>query len=203
MKKLWSIRTQMRAYTIFIITCGITVIAVPIYSINSSSKIIKESKKNIYVLKNNNRLVNAVSTDLNNSYDILAKGQIEDINKLIFEQIPDPKNINSRLKRAIKIGDKSVANMIDALKTNRYYNNIIDKNYFTLVSSDSINVNYSFTPHVFTYYGKIKIIRDGETYLRKIVTQGKIEYSGIKTEDDNRGYLIKNMKTIQFQRVEN
>lgn len=202
MKQLWSIRTQNKAWMTFIVMMGIVVITVPIVSIYYAQDTIKEGKRNIYVLKNDRNLVRAVSTDLNNSYDILTKGQVEDINKLIFQQIPDPKNINERLTKARRIGDKSVADLIDALKTNRYFNNIIDKSYYTLLQTDKIEIDYSYEPHAFIYYGKIRIIRNQQTYFREIVTQGKIEFTGIKTIDDNRGYLIKDFKTIKFQTVD-
>lgn len=202
MKELWSIRSQNRIWLLFLIIMGIVCISVPIVSIIYAQKTITEGKKNIYVLKNDRNLVRAVSTDLNNSYDILTQGQVDDLNKLIFEQIPDPKNINQRLTKARRLGDKSVADLIDALKTNRYYNNIIDKSYYTLLQTEKVEIDYSFSPHVFTYYGKIRIIRNQQTYYREIVTQGKIQFTGIKTIDDNRGYLIKDIKTLKFKTVE-
>ncbi|CEN52745.1 hypothetical protein ACILDT_09425 [Capnocytophaga canis] len=201
MKELWSIRAQAKTTQLVIIVFGLIAIAISVYSIHQGNEAMKEAKKTIYILRNNNRLVEAVSSDLDGSYDILCKGQIEEINKHIFQQIPDPNEINKNLKKATVIGDKSVADMIDALKSNRYYNNIVSQNYFTVLLTDSISVNYATSIHPYTYYGKIKIVRNGQVYWRKIVTQGLIEYTNVRTQTDNRGFLIKDVKTIQFDNM--
>lgn len=81
MKELYSIRLREKTYRIIIIIASFlvsgTISAVSlIYSYNT----IQESKKNIYVLENSKALVKAKSTNINNSYDILVKNQIQTIN---------------------------------------------------------------------------------------------------------------------------
>lgn len=75
-------------------------------------------------MENSKTLVKAKSTDINNSYDILVKNQIQTINQLIYQQVPDPDNMNKQLKQALVISDKSTANIIDALKTHEYLKRI-------------------------------------------------------------------------------
>ena len=194
MKEIFSIRAREVTYRYIIIGLlgfSLGVAGISIYYANSS---IEEGKKNIYILKNDKALIRAQSIDFNNSYDILAKGQIEEINSLLFQQVPDPDNINKRIKIAETLGDESVKNEEDKLKMSNYYDNIINQSFYTLLLTDSISIDYSLNPHPFIYYGKLKIVRSGKQVLREIKTTGKIEPTGIITDTDERGFLIKNFK---------
>lgn len=196
MKELYSIRLREKTYRIIIIASFLVSGTISAVSLIYSYNTIQESKKNIYVLENSKALVKAKSTDINNSYDILVKNQIQTINQLIYQQVPDPDNMNKQLKQALVISDKSTANIIDALKTHEYFNNIINQNFYTLLITDSISVNYSQNPHPFKYVGTLKIIRNNQSANRKIVTSGEIQATNITTESNERGFLIRNFKLI-------
>lgn len=194
MEQLFSIRQREITYRTIIIGLIVLMVSVILGCIYYTTSIVQESKRNIYVLKNDKALLRAVSTDFNNSYDILAKNQIEEINNLLFQQIPDPNNINQRIKRAETLGDRSILTELDKLKTNNYYDNIVNQSYYTLLITDSIHLDYRITPHYFQYYGKLKIVRNSQTHWREIKTTGEIEPTGQITENDERGFLIKKYK---------
>lgn len=191
MKELMSIRNRETTYRFVIIASFITAIVIAIVSIVYANNAMNDSKKNIYVLVNDNNLVRAKSTDITNSFDILAKAQIERVNKLIYQQVPDPENINKQLNEAMVMSDKSAANLIDALKINNYYNDLVSQNFYSLLLTDSISINYSLTPAPFTYYGKLKIVRNNQTFFRKTITSGEIERTGISTKNNEYGFLIR------------
>ncbi len=191
MKELMSIRNRETTYRFVIIASFITAIIIAIVSIVYANNAMNDSKKNIYVLVNDNNLVRAKSTDITNSFDILAKAQIERVNKLIYQQVPDPENINKQLNEAMVMSDKSAANLIDALKINNYYNDLVSQNFYSLLLTDSISINYSLTPAPFTYYGKLKIVRNNQTFFRKTITSGEIERTGISTKNNEYGFLIR------------
>lgn len=191
MKELMSIRNREITYRIVIIASFITAILIAVISIVYANNAMNESKKNIYVLVNDNNLVRAKSTDITNSFDILAKAQIERVNKLIYQQVPDPENINKQLNEAMVMSDKSAANLIDALKINNYYNDLVSQNFYSLLLTDSISINYSLTPSPFTFYGKLKIVRNNQTFYRKTITTGEIERTGISTKNNEYGFLIR------------
>lgn len=192
MKELFSIRNREITYRYIIIFSFLTTLVISVVSLIYASKAVEDSKKNIYVLVNDNNLVRAQSTDITNSFDILAKSQIERLNMLIYQQTPDPDNINKQLKDALVMSDNSSANLIDALKTNNFYNDLVSQNFYSLLLTDSIRVNYSVTPSPFTYYGKLKIVRNGQTFFRKTITTGEIERTGISTKNNEYGFLIRN-----------
>lgn len=196
MKDLYSIRQRETFFKTAMMVMGVITVLVCVGSLYFAFTTIQEGKKNIYVMENSTALVRAKSADINDSYDILMKGQIERINKLIFQQVPDPENIDKQLKEAYTMSDKSVGNIVDALKTNDFYNNLVNQNYYTMVLTDSINVNYSQNPHSFRYIGKMKIVRGNQNMFRKIVTEGNIEDTGIVTENNERGFLIRNIRLV-------
>lgn len=116
MKELLSIRTREKTYRLVIIIVCVVATVISLGSLAFTYKAMEESKKNIYVLQSSTSLVRASSSDINNVYDILFKAQIEDINKLLYQQVPDPEDINNKLKKAMVMSDESVSKIIDALK---------------------------------------------------------------------------------------
>ncbi|PQL93565.1 hypothetical protein [Apibacter adventoris] len=80
MKELYSIRLREKTYRIIIIASFLVSGTISAVSLIYSYNTIQESKKNIYVLENSKSLVKAKSTNINNSYDILVKNQIQTIN---------------------------------------------------------------------------------------------------------------------------
>lgn len=192
MKSLQSIRSREFTYRAIIIGSLLCAVIISVISIAYAYNAMNESKKNIYVLVNDNNLVGAKSSDITNSYDILAKAQIEKLNKLIYQQTPDPDNINKQLNEALVMSDKSAANLVDALKTNNFYSDLVSQNFFSLLLTDSIRVNYSVDPAPFTYYGKLKIVRNNQTFFRETITSGEIQRTGISTKNNEYGFLIRN-----------
>lgn len=194
MRALFSIRTRETTYRIIIVVLALVTLVISGISMTYAYSAIEQSKKNIYVLNNSTSLVKASSTDINNSYDILFKGQIEEVNKLIYQQVPDPENVNHQTAKALMMSDQSVSKMIDALKQKDYYSSIINQNYFTLLMTDSIQMNYSTSPYEFKYYGKLRISRNANSFYRTIITTGTIEDTKQPTKNNERGFLIRNMR---------
>lgn len=192
MKELLSIRNREKTYRIVIIASLLVSLAISAVSIAYAFRTMTDSKNNIYVMVNDNNLVRAKSTDITNSFDILAKAQVERLNKLIYQQVPDPDNINKQLNEALVMSDKSSANLIDALKNNNFYSDLVSQNFYTLLLTDSISINYSLTPSPFVYYGKLKIVRNNQTFFRKTITAGEIERTGISTKSNEFGFLMRN-----------
>ena len=87
MKELFSIKAREQTYRIILLGSFIAVTIIAIASLWYANKSIQESKKNIYVLKNDQALVRAVSTDLTNSYNILTRAAVVRINQLSCEML--------------------------------------------------------------------------------------------------------------------
>ena len=87
MKQLLSIRQRENTYRniLFIVVFCSFVFAGVIYYLGHVQAI--ENKKNIYVLVNDKALVKAQASDITNSTDILTRGAVENIHKLIYEQV--------------------------------------------------------------------------------------------------------------------
>ncbi len=197
MKELFSIRAREQTYRIVLLGSFIAVAVIAIASIWYANKSIQESKKNIYVLKNDQALVRAMSTDLTNSYDILTRAAVVRINQLIYQHIPDATNMNKQLAEAVNMSDKgSVRTVIDVLKEHNYYQNLLSQNFFTILTTDSVSVDYSRDPHPWVFTGTLQIVRDGITATRQIIMSGEIQNMGMISENNKSGYIIKKMKLI-------
>lgn len=197
MKELFSIKAREQTYRIILLGTFIAAAVISIASLWYANKSIQESKKNIYVLKNDQALIRAVSTDLTNSYDILTRAAVVRINQLIYQHIPDAANINKQLAEAVNMSDKvSVRTVIDVLKEHSFYQNLLSQNFFSVLTVDSINVDYSREPHPWVFMGTLRIIRDGMTATRQIITSGEIENMGMVSEDNRSGFIVRRMKLV-------
>lgn len=200
MKELFSIRGREVTYRIIIVVLGMVAIIVPCFALYRANKIIEKSKEEIYVLLGDKAIVAARSSNLYNSVDVLCKGQVEDMNKLVFEQVPDDEEINRRLRRAIYISDKESRNVIDMQQQNQFYSNIINQNFYTIMQTDSIVINYSKEPFRFNYFGTLKFVRDKKEVNYKVETEGLLEMMDVATENNNRGILVKKYHINTFRR---
>lgn len=200
MKELFSIRGREVTYRIIIVVLGLVAIIVPVFSIYRANKTIEKSKEEIYVLLGDKAIVAARSSNLYNSLDVLCKGQVEDMNKLVFEQVPDDEEINRRLRRAIYLSDKESRNVIDMQQQNQFYSNIINQNFYTIMQTDSIAIDYAKEPFNFYYWGTLKFVRDKKEVNYKVETKGQLEMMNVATENNNRGILVKKFHITSFNR---
>lgn len=197
MKELFSIRAREQTYRIVLLGSFFAVAVIAIASLWYANKSIQESKKNIYVLKNDQALVRAMSTDLTNSYDILTRAAVVRINQLIYQHIPDATNMNKQLAEAVNMSDKgSIRTVIDVLKEHGYYQNLLSQNFFTVLTTDSVSIDYSKDPHTWVFIGTLQIVRDGMTATRQVTTSGEVQNMGMISENNTSGYIIKKMKLV-------
>lgn len=203
MKHLLSIREREKTYRIFLIFIVIIAFSFSAVIYYQGMQQAIENKKNIYVLVNDKALIRAKSTDITNSKDILTRGSIEHIHKLIYEVVPDVPQINKQLKEAVASSDSNTANLIDALKQKNYYQIIISQNYFTILDTDSIYVDYSTTPSKFRYVGRLRIIRENNKSERLISTEGYIESTDRSSISNERGFIIKRLRLISDKEIKN
>ena len=201
MKELFSIRSREVTYRIIIIVLGLIAIVVPIFSLQKAHKTITKSKEEIYVLLGDRAIVSARSTDLYNSLEVLCNGQVEDINKLIFEQVPDDEEINKRLKKVEYLSDRATKNVIDMQQQNNFYSNMINQNFYTILQTDSINIDYAIEPFYFNYKGTLKFVRNKQEAKYSVETEGYLEKMDAVTENNNRGILIRDFYIKTFDRV--
>ena len=200
MKELFSIRGRETTYRIIIVCLAMVAIIVPCFSLYRANKTIEKSKEEIYVLLGDKAIVAARSSSLYNSVDGLCKGQVEDMNKLVFEQVPDDEEINRRLRRAIYLSDKESRNVIDMQQQNQFYSNIINQNFYTIMQTDSIGIDYSKEPFLFNYFGTLKFVRDKKEVNYKVETEGQLEMMNVATDNNNRGILVKKFHIKSFKR---
>jgi lipoprotein len=200
MKELFSIRGREITYRIIIVCLALVTTTISCFSLYRANKTIEKSKEEIYILLGDKSIVAARSSNLYNSVDVLCKGQVEDMNKLVFEQVPDDEEINRRLRRAIYLSDKESRNVIDMQQQNQFYSNIINQNFYTIMITDSIAINYSKEPFLFNYFGTLKFVRDKKEVNYKVETKGLLEMMDVATENNNRGILVKKFHINVFRR---
>ena len=77
---------------------------------------------------------------------------------------------------------------------------MINQEYYTLLQTDSIYIDYSIEPFFFSYKGRLSFIRNKKEILYDINTEGKLEMMEAVTENNNRGIKVRDFYIKSFER---
>lgn len=197
MKELMSIRAAQSTYKVIIVCLTAALVVISLGSLYYANDTIQTSKRNIYIKSDGNNIQDYVLTDINNTAEMLMKSQVDEVMKLIYQHIPDSDNMNNQLNKAVSLSDRSVVSVVDALKENNYYNDLLNQNFYTQLLTDSIQIGSVDGKNVFVYHGKLKMTRASTSYFRILQSSGSMEFMGSITKDNQRGTLIRDLKIIK------
>ncbi len=185
-------KVKLAKFVSFMAILGAVVISIGAMWIASNQ--ILNSKKSIYILDANNIPLIANQTDIETNREVEYQSQIGNFHALFFNIVPDEKNIDNNMRRALYLVDESGMQQYNALKEKGYFNRILSTNTFVTVTTDSINVD--MINKKFIYYGTQKIERKSSILIRSLVTEGNLKDMS-RTELNAHGVLITNWKTTE------
>jgi conjugative transposon TraK protein len=160
--------------------------------LNYSSGLIRESRKNIYVLDGTVPIL-VKQTRVEENRTVEYKSHINLFHMLFFNLPPDDAFIRENLSRAMYLVDASGLTEYNNLKEKGYYNSILASSAVLSVRADSIVLNQA--DKSFTYYGTQRIERKTSILMRRLITQGNFE-DVPRTEHNPHGCLITNWLTV-------
>ncbi|WP_086476625.1 hypothetical protein [Arenibacter amylolyticus] len=133
----------------------------------------ENAKNNFYLLDNGQKLATVRIKDYKRAVDILCEGHITNFHQLFFAMEPDLQHIKRNIEtKALYMADHSVQRLYNRLIDQNYYEDIAKSGYSIEVETDSMEVDYSSYPFAFKYYGKQRILKNGNAEYRSLVTQG-------------------------------
>jgi hypothetical protein len=96
----------------------------------------------------------ALNQNTSDNREAEANATIRDFHELFFNILPDAKEIEYRMQRALAMSDNSVYSVYKNLKDNRYYEQITDAGIFCQFKCDSINIDFTRYPYHCSMWGK-------------------------------------------------
>lgn len=195
-KSLKNIETsfkQIRLFTIiFICLCaGITG-----YSVWSSYSFAQKQREKIYVLDKGKSLILALSQDLSQNRPVEAREHIKRFHELFFTLSPDKQAIESNIKRALLLSDKSAYNYFNDFSEKGFYNRIIAGNINQVLQVDSVKCDFNNYPYKAKTYARQMIIRESNVTERSLVTTCNL-LNSVRSDNNPHGFTIESFEIIE------
>jgi conjugative transposon TraK protein len=171
------------------------------FCIYKSFDMVNQAQNRVHILYNG-KVLEAIASDRKTNLPVELRDHIKTFHEDFFTLVPDDKQIDATITKALYLADGSAKTAYDNLKEAGYFNNLISGNINQQVQVDSIRLDLNDYPYGFTCYATEKLIRATSTVTRKLVTQGKV--SDLKSETDNNphGFLIQGWEILQNNDVQ-
>jgi len=195
-KSLKNIETSFKQIRFFgiVFVCLCTVIVC--YSLWSSYKFAEQQRQKIYVLDGGKSLMLALSQDLSQNRPVEAREHVKRFHELFFTLSPDKKAIESNIRRALFLVDKSAFGYYKDLTEKGYYNRIISGNINQNLQVDSISCNFDSYPYKVVTYARQLIIRESNITERSLVTHCNL-INAVRSDNNPHGFIMENYEIVE------
>ncbi|MFH6965230.1 conjugative transposon protein TraK [Flavobacterium plurextorum] len=189
---------QIRLFTIlFIVLCaGITG-----YSLWKSYSFAEKQREKVYVLDNGKSLMLALSQDASINRPVEAREHVRRFHELFFTLAPDKNAIESNMKRAFNLADRSAFDYYKDLSEKGYYNRIISGNVQQRIEVDSVQCNFDHYPYAVQTYAKQFIIRSSNVTQRNLVTSCFL-LNSVRSDNNPQGFNIEKFSVLENKDIE-
>ena len=184
---------QIRLYAIvFAVLCG-TVVG---FALWQSFRFAEQQRQRIYVLDNGKSLMLALSQDVNINRPVEAREHVRRFHEFFFTLAPDKSAIESNMKRAFDMADKSAYNYYRDLSEKGYYNRIISGNVQQRIEVDSVQCIFDQYPYVVQTFARQFIIRSSNITERKLVTTCNLVNS-VRSDANPQGFTLEKFRVTE------
>ena len=200
-KTLRNIENSFRQIRLYAITFAIVCVGIAGYAVWQSYQFAKEQRQKIYVLDNGKSLMLALSQDANINRPVEAREHVRRFHELFFTLAPDKAAIESNMKRAFNLADKSAFDYYKDLSEKGYYNRIISGNVQQRVEIDSIVCNFNIYPYAVRTYAKQFIIRSSNLTKRSLITTCNL-LNSVRSDSNPQGFNIEKFAVVENRDLE-
>ncbi|EJG02034.1 conjugative transposon protein TraK [Flavobacterium sp. F52] len=190
--------SQIRLYAIvFAVLCT----AIAGYAVWRSYSFAEQQRQKIYVLDNGKSLMLALAQDASINRPVEAREHVRRFHELFFTLAPDKNAIESNMKRAFNLADKSAFDYYKDLSEKGYYNRIISGNVQQRIEIDSVACNFENYPYAVRTYAKQFIIRSSNVTKRNLVTSCFLVNS-VRSDNNPQGFNIEKFSVVENKDIE-
>jgi conjugative transposon TraK protein len=182
---------QIRSFSLLII---ISCLLISLYSIQTGSRMARESRQKIYILSNG-KVLEAYGADRKDNIPVEARDHIRTFHHYFFTLDPDEKVIQSNITSALYLADASAKREYDNLKESGYYTKLISGNISQQIEIDTVQVDVSAYPFHFRCVSEEKLIRTTSIVTRSLVTEGYLR-NVTRSDNNPHGFLIERWQII-------
>ena len=192
LKNIESSFKQIRLISI-IFLCLCT--AITGYALWSSYNFAEVQRQKIYVLDNGKSLMLALSQDLSQNRPVEAREHVRRFHELFFTLSPDKNAIESNIKRALFLSDRSAFNYYSDLSEKGYYARIVSVNINQAIQVDSVVCNFDKYPYQVMTYARQLIIRESNVTERSLITHCQL-LNSVRSDNNPQGFTIETFEIV-------
>jgi conjugative transposon TraK protein len=193
LKNIESSFKQIRLFSIiFLCLCA----AITGYAVWSSYNFAEVQRQKIYVLDSGKSLMLALSQDLSQNRPVEAREHVKRFHELFFTLSPDKEAIESNIKRALFLSDKSAFDYYSDLSEKGYFSRIVSGNINQTIQVDSVICNFDKYPYQVMTYAKQMIIRESNVTQRSLITKCQL-LNSVRSDNNPQGFSIENFEIIE------
>jgi conjugative transposon TraK protein len=195
-KSLKNIETSCRQIRffgiVFVCLCAIIVG----YSIFSAYGFAERQRQKIYVLDGGKSLMLALSQDLSQNRPVEAREHVKRFHELFFTLSPDKNAIESNIRRALFLVDKSAFAYYRDLQEKGYYNRLISGNINQNLQVDSIVCNFDTYPYKVLTYARQLIIRESNITERSLLSRCNL-INSVRSDNNPHGFTMEAFEVVE------
>jgi len=200
-KTLRNIENSFRQIRLYAIIFAVVCLSITGYAVWESYRFAKEQREKVYVLDQGKSLMLALSQDASVNRPVEAREHVRRFHELFFTLAPDKAAIESNMKRAFSLTDKSAFDYYKDLSEKGYYNRIISANVQQRLEVDSVQCNFEKYPYAVRTYAREYIIRASNVTRRSLVTSCLLVNS-VRSDDNPQGFNIEQFRVLENKDVE-
>lgn len=200
-KTLRNIENSFRQIRLYAIVFAVLCVAVVGYAVWQSYQFAEAQRQKIYVLDKGKSLMLALSQDASINRPVEAREHVKRFHELFFTLAPDQNAIESNMKRAFNLADKSAFDYYKDLSEKGYYNRIISGNVQQRIEVDSVVCNFDTYPYAVRTYAKQYIIRPSNVTKRNLVTSCLL-LNSVKSDNNPQGFNIEKFAVLENRDIE-
>lgn len=195
-KSLKNIETSFKQIRLFgiVFLCFCAVIAV--FSVVKSYRFAEAQRQKIYVLDEGKSLMLALSQDLSQNRPVEAREHIRRFHELFFTLSPDRAAIESNIRRALFLVDKSAFAYFQDMQEKGYYNRIVSGNINQRIEVDSVVCDFERYPYRATTYARQMIVRESNITERSLVTRCEL-INSVRSDNNPQGFTMERFEILE------
>ena len=195
-KSLKNIETSFRQIRLFGMAFLGLCAVITIFAVAKSFSFAEKQRQKIYVLDQGKSLMLALSQDMQQNRPVEAREHVRRFHELFFTLSPDKAAIESNVKRALLLSDKSAFAYYKDLQEKGYYNRIISGNINQRVEVDSVACDMNRYPYDVTTYARQMIIRQSNITERSLITHCKL-LNSVRSDNNPHGFIIEAFEVVE------
>ncbi|PXY40888.1 conjugative transposon protein TraK [Flavobacterium cheongpyeongense] len=200
-KTLRNIENSFRQIRLYAIVFAGLCATVTGYALWKSYGFAELQRQKIYVLDNGKSLMLALAQDASINRPVEAREHVRRFHELFFTLAPDKNAIESNMKRAFNLADKSAFDYYKDLLEKGYYSRIISGNVQQRIEIDSVVCNFETYPYAVRSYARQIIIRSSNVTRRSLVTSCLLVNS-VRSDNNPQGFTIEKFAVVENRDIE-